>query len=594
MPLTIVRTGLIDAAAMARMAVGEALTNLMFVKITALNHIKCRGNWMWPAKFPGEGAAMYDAATAMSNMMIELGIAIDGGKDSLSMAAQVNNETVKAPGSLVISAYATVQDITCKVTPDIRHPGKSRLIFIDISGGQNRLGGSALAHVYGQLGDKSPDAAISQVHSAFVAVQTLLEKRLVSAGHDRSDGGLLITLLEMAFAGHCGLHIHLPDSADAIARLFAEELGVVIEVTDSHLEVVQRVLTHEKLTWHIIAETTVERTVVLSLGGKEVFRKATSLLHEAWEETSFHLELLQTEAAAVEQERKNLTHRHAPAYHLNVEMLQLPKLTQKPRVAIIREEGTNGDRELAAAFHLADFEVYDVAMADLEAAAASLSAFQGVAFAGGFSYADVMDSAKGWAGKIRMNPAMLAEFTAFYQRKNTFSLGICNGCQLMALLGWVPFGPLPDETQQPRFIRNACGRLESRWLTVRVEKSPAIMFKSMEGAVMGVWSVHGEGRAHFAHTPILTRVLEEKLAPLRFADDAGNITVTYPHNPSGSPHGIAALCSPDGRHLAMMPHPERAFLLWQWPYLPHGTAEGPSVWLRFFQNARQWCSEHPN
>jgi len=259
-------------------------------------------------------------------------------------------------------------------------------------------------------------------------------------------------------------------------------------------------------------------------------------------------------------------------------------------VAVVREEGSNGDREMASAFFAAGFEPWDVAMTDLLSGRISLDAFRGIAFVGGFSYADVLDSAKGWAGVIRLNEGLRRQFQDFYQRPDTFSLGVCNGCQLHALLGWVPWHGIADELQ-PRFIRNASGRFESRFATVRILESPAIMLRGMAGSTIGVWVAHGEGRSFFPDHGVLDRVEEEGLAPIRFVDDENQVTEVYPFNPNGSPHGITALCSPDGRHLALMPHPERTFQLWQWGWMPQGWRRDlhASPWLKIFQNAREWC-----
>ena len=268
----------------------------------------------------------------------------------------------------------------------------------------------------------------------------------------------------------------------------------------------------------------------------------------------------------------------------------------KPKVAVIREEGSNGDREMSAAFYAAGFEPWDVTVSDLLAGAITLDQFRGIVFVGGFSYADVLDSAKGWAASIRFNAPLLSQFQEFYKRPDTFSLGICNGCQLMALLGWVP-GPQVGgslDTAQPRFVHNESGRFECRFTSVTIKDSPSIMLKGMEGSTLGVWAAHGEGRAYFPDEGVLDRMLHSDLAPLRYCDDDGSVTEAYPFNLNGSPLGIAAICSPDGRHLAMMPHPERCFLMWQYPWYPKSwevEKAGPSPWLKMFQNARDWCSQ---
>ncbi len=591
--------GLLDPAAMARLAVGEALTNLVWAPVSALADVRCSANWMWAAKLEGEGAALYDAAVAMRDLMLELGVAVDGGKDSVSMAALAPGadgrpETVKAPPELVISAYCTCPDIPAVVTPDLKLPGRGRLLLVDLGGGRCRLGGSALAHAFGQVGDDCPDVDDPDLLGrAFRAVQELIGAGLVRAGHDRSDGGLVTCLLEMAFAGDCGLAVELP-AGDPLAVLFAEELGLVLEVDPSDLDAVLAVMRRSGVPCHQVGATTAGPEVSISVGGEEVLRADGRDLRDQWEETSFRLDRLQAEEAAVEAEQRGLRRRTAPAYRLPFAPVETPAAVlaraAKVPVAILREEGSNGDREMAAAFWAAGCAPHDVTMSDLLAGRVGLERFRGLAAVGGFSYADVLDSAKGWAGTIRHNDRLWRQFEAFYHRPDTFSLGVCNGCQLLALLGWVPWRGLADPCQ-PRFVGNASGRFESRFATVRVLPSPAVMLRGMEGAVLGVWVAHGEGRAHFPDPAVLDEVLARGLAPLRSVDDRGEVTTGYPENPNGSPHGITALCSPDGRHLALMPHPERTFRKWQWGWMPEGWKCDleASPWLKLFQNAREWC-----
>jgi phosphoribosylformylglycinamidine synthase len=594
--------GLVDMGAMARMSVGESLTNLVWAQVSALEDVRCSGNWMWAAKLPGEGAALHDAAVAMKDMMLELGIAVDGGKDSISMAARApgadgEDETVKAPGSLVISAYVTCPDITKTVTPDLQLPGDGRLLYIDLGGGKHRLGGSALAQVYEQVGNESPDVEdAGTLKRAFNAVQKLIGEGLVSAGHDRSDGGLVTTLLEMAFAGNCGIAVELDgdDSVDPIAFLFSEELGLVLEVSADDEARALEVLRNADVPCASIGVTTEAKSVTLRYNGKDVLSDDVRELRDVWEETSFQLDRLQANPEYVEQERTGLRDRTGPKFKVPFTPRATPAeiLDGKDKipVAILREEGSNGDREMTSAFYAAGFEPWDVVMSDLLTGRIDLQRFRGVVAVGGFSYADVLDSAKGWAGVIRFNEGLWKQFQEFYERPDTFSLGICNGCQLLALLGWVPWQGISDE-QQPRFIQNASGRFKSRFTTLQVQKSPAIMLRGMEGSTLGIWVAHGEGQALFPEKGLLERVMEEGLAPVRFVDDDGSITEAYPFNPNGSPHGIAGLCSPDGRHLVMMPHPERAFLKWQWGWMPEEMKRDLEVspWLRMFQNAREWC-----
>jgi len=333
--------------------------------------------------------------------------------------------------------------------------------------------------------------------------------------------------------------------------------------------------------------------VEVSVGGAELLRAGVSELRDAWESGSFELEKLQCAPACVAQEQAGLAKRHAPQWSLSFTPAPtaLPANDKRPRVAVLRQEGTNGDREMAAALHAAGCAPWDVSMSDLAGGAVALDAFRGVIFCGGFSYADVLDSAKGWAATIKFDERLSAQFEAFRNRPDAFSLGVCNGCQLMALLGWVPGGEPIPEAEQPRFVHNSSGRFESRWSAVKVAPSPAVLLQGMEGSSLGVWVAHGEGRAHFPRDDSLQAVLKGSQAPLRYINDACEVTQEYPHNPNGSPEGIAALCSPDGRHLAMMPHPERCFVKWQCPWAPpEWEANASAPWLRLFQNAAAFCA----
>jgi phosphoribosylformylglycinamidine synthase len=637
--------GLIDPAAMARMSVAEAITNIVWAKVSALEDIKCSGNWMWAAKLPGEGTRLYDAAAAMRDLMIELGIAIDGGKDSLSMAAMVidssgKREMVKSPGSLVISAYVTCPDITKVISPDIKRPGESRLLYVDLGKRKYRIGGTALAHVYGQVGNESPDLDDPELLKyTFNAIQKLISEDLILSGHDRSDGGLITSLLEMAFGGNCGIEVNIKHNAESEVRsqksevstpsltlpprgggqgwggdselstpngstelakvselslLFSEELGLVIEYLPEKEGRITEVLRDNEIPYQIIGNTKVEKEINISINGHSILKEDMRVVRDIWEETSYHLDRLQANPECVDEERNVNFDRKGPQYVLMFAPKNTPQTllerNDKPKVAIIREEGSNGDREMNSAFYQAGFEMWDVTMTDFLENRISLDDFRGIAFVGGFSYADVLDSAKGWAGVIRFNKRFYEQFQRFYERPDTFSLGVCNGCQLMALLGWIPWREISDRIQ-PRFIRNKSDRFESRFSTVHILPSPAIMLKGMEGSTLGVWVAHGDGRVYFPDKDMLQEVQEKGLAPIRFVDDNGEFTETYPFNPNGSPFGITSLCSRDGRHLAMMPHPERTFLKWQWPYMPEDWKKNleASPWLRMFQNARKWC-----
>lgn len=588
------------------MAVGEMLTNMMSARISELSHIKCSVNWMWAAKLPGEGARIYDAVKAVAGIITELGIAVDGGKDSLSMAAKVGDENVKAPGEVVISGYATMPDVTKKLTPDLKNPGDSKLILIDPSNGKNRLGGSALAQAFGQIGNECPD--VDNHHlliSLFKVVQKMIDEDVLLACHDRSDGGLITTLVEMALSGNCGFEIKLPGKESALAQLFSEELGLVLEYLPDNEIKLKIILDEYGLKYSILGDTTVEKRVTVSQGEETVLDIDTLTLLNWWESASDRLELEQMNA---EMAKEMTASRERTGIRYDVTFETEPITSGnfrgegKPKVAIIREEGSNGDREMTSAFFWAGFEPWDVTMTDLLADKISLDKFRGVVFVGGFSYADVLDPAKGWAAQIKFNTKLKKVFDDFFARKDTFSLGICNGCQLMAFLGIVPWQGIPEDSQ-PRFITNNSERFESHWGMVKISESPAMMLKGMEDSVLGIWSAHGGGKLFCPDPAILASAREQGLTPIAYVDDNGTPTEKYRFNPNGSPAGIAGFCSKDGRHLAIMPHPERAFLLWQWPYIPEAWRKNDSKkevgdyvlaaspWLKMFQNANRWCTE---
>jgi phosphoribosylformylglycinamidine synthase len=594
--------GLINAAAMARMTVAEAMTNIMWAKISKIEDIKASGNWMYAAKLPGEGAKMYDACEALRDALLELGVGIDGGKDSLSMAARCGDEVVKAPGELTLTCYVTSPDITKTVTPDLKCPeGGSRLLFVNLNPTKMRLGGSALAQVFNQIGNESPDQEdFEPLKVAVNVTQELIEEMKILSGHDRSDGGLVVTLMEMAFAGNCSINISLPsDGGSAMEVLFNEEAGFVVEVAISDVAYV--IDAYTKANIHVIDIGFVSEgdSITIAVDGESpsVCGKM-SAWRDVWEATSFQLEKRQRNPACVAQEEAGLKLRQAPQWKLTYSPLPTPdeilNSSRKHKVAIIRQEGSNGDREMVAAFLSAGLEAWDVTVSDIVSGRTTLEQFRGIVFVGGFSYADVLDSGKGWAGVIKFNSNVFEQFQKFRQRKDTFSLGVCNGCQLMALLGWIPISEGLSEEKQPRLLHNASGRFESRFSSVMIQPSPAILFKGMEGSSMGVWVAHGEGRFHFPDASVKDMVLQKNLAPVRYVNDTNEITEEYPFNPNGSPLGIAAMCTPDGRHLAMMPHPERVFTTWQWPWTPTEWKDlkaGP--WLTMFQNARLFCDE-PN
>ncbi|MDP3955333.1 MAG: phosphoribosylformylglycinamidine synthase, partial [bacterium] len=433
---------LIDPKAGARMAGGEMLTNLMSAGGVDISRIRCRANWMWPAKMPGEGALMYDAVVAMRDFMISLGIAPDGGKDSLSMAATVDGELVKAPGELVILGYASMPDITKVLTPDIKAPGESCLGLIDLGLGKNRLGGSALLQALNQIGNDTPDCDPQLLKATWKAIQILHDCGVILSLHDRSDGGLATTVIEMCLGGNCGASLAI----DGLANLFSEELGLVIEYRPKDEDLIGRVLRKEGVPYL--------RKLGHTMANRNVFGIDLLILRQWWEATSHQLEKLQTKNGVADEEFATYQTVYEPVYHLGF----TPSATVvkdgdfRPKVAVVREEGTNGDREMAAAFYTAGLDPVDVTISDLLSGRITLEQFQGLVAPGGFSFMDVFDSAKGWAGTIKFNPKLRGMFDRFYDREDTFTLGVCNGCQLFALLGWVPWKGL-TEIIQPRFIR---------------------------------------------------------------------------------------------------------------------------------------------
>lgn len=594
--------GLVNPSAGARMAVGEALTNLVFALVSGLQHVKCSANWMWPAKLPGEGATLYEACKAMSEVLSSIGVAVDGGKDSLSMAAQVGGDTVKSPGTLVISAYVTCPDVEATVTPDLKRSGRSCLVFVDLSDGKRRLGGSALAQVYSQVGDESPDLDNPQQFVQFFnTTQSLIRQNVILAGHDVSDGGLITCLLEMAFAGNVCITVDIPldrSQSGVIPSLFSEELGIVLEVSESNVSTVLGAYAAAEVSACIVGFTLPQSNheISISVAGQLALKDEMRRLRDIWEMTSFQLERLQCNPECVIQEESGLKKRKSPPYCLTFDPDVPPNINEfisvKPKVAIMREEGSNGDREMASAFYMAGFEVWDVNMNDLCSGKVQLRYFRGVAFVGGFSYADVFGSAKGWAAALLFNEKACQELNEFRRRKDTFALGVCNGCQLMGLLGWV--GTESENKSEPGvvFTHNVSERYESRFVTVKVQSSPAVLLRGMGGSVMGVWVAHGEGRAEFRSKSVLDSMQSNSLIPIVYVDDNGQPTMEYPLNPNGSPGGIGGLCSSDGRFLAIMPHPERTAIPWQWPWMPEEWKKlKTSPWLRMFQNAYVWCVE---
>lgn len=520
--------GLVNEAAGARMTVAEALSNLVFARISNLRNVKCSANWMWPAKLPGEGAALYEACSAMCSLMKELGIAVDGGKDSLSMATRVGKDVVKAPGALVVSCYAPCPDIRQVITPDLKAPAAGRqsyLLFVDLSRGKSRLGGTALSQVYNQLGDDVPDVEDAQTfRNAFDATQQLIADKKVLAGHDISDGGLITCLLEMCFAGISGINVDITHkSASAINILFSEEIGWILEIDEKYHDEAMEMFQRYKAPIYLIGQSTsfgMNSEVIVKIRGNIALKTTVIDSMSIWEETSYQLECHQTNVTCALEEFSKLRERTVPAYRLSFDPIRSHSILKNPskniKVAVIREEGLNGDREMVASLLKAGFDVWDITMQDLLKNHVTLEIFRGIIFPGGFSYADVCGSAKGWAASFLFHPSLREQLQRFIACEDTFSLGVCNGCQLMSLLGWIGDEDILKSIKGGIYLdHNLSERFECRWSTVKIESSPSIMLKGMENSVLGIWVAHGEGRFIFREE-VLKSLERNNCLPIRY------------------------------------------------------------------------------
>ncbi|NJD05766.1 MAG: phosphoribosylformylglycinamidine synthase [Methylococcaceae bacterium] len=588
---------LIDAPASGRMAVGEALTNLAAAAVGAIGNVKLSANWMAAAGVDGEDARLFDTVKAVGlDLCPALGIAIPVGKDSLSMKTVWKDgerqQSVTAPVSLIVSAFAPVLDAARTLTPQLRlDVGRTRLLLIDLGEGRNRLGGSALAQVYGQLGDACPDLDDPALFKSFFnAVQGLVVEDLLLAYHDRSDGGLWATVCEMAFASRCGVEIALDELGENdLAALFNEELGAVVQVADDRLGKVLERLEAAGLAGctRLIGAPRADRQVVVTRNERTVLAAGRAELQKIWSETSYRMQVLRDNPECAKAEFHGIDDEQDPGLQAVLtfdvgEDVAAPFVArQRPRIAILREQGVNGHVEMAAAFDRAGFACVDLHMSDLQEGRTSLADFVGLAACGGFSYGDVLGAGGGWAKSILFGERLRDEFDAFFQRPETFGLGVCNGCQMMAHLR----GMIPGAQHWPHFARNTSEQFEARVVMVEVEKSPSIFFAGMEGSRMPVVIAHGEGRAEFRGDP--KTILHSGTVALRYVDHYGEPTETFPHNPNGSPFGITGLTTSDGRFTVMMPHPERCFRTLQNSWHPDTWGEyGP--WMRMFRNARVW------
>ncbi len=591
---------LVNHAASARMAVGEALTNLAAARVTELSRVVLSANWMAPAGHPGEDAGLYEAVKAVGEELCpELEICIPVGKDSMSMKTVWNeageDKSVTAPLSLVISAFAPVADIRETLTPELKtDQGETDLILIDLGKGSNRMAGSCLAQVYKQIGHHAPDVDDAQaLESFFNVIQSLNQQGLITAYHDRSDGGLFATITEMAFAAHTGVTIKLDDlGADNAAALFNEELGAVIQVRQSDTESVQKTLHDAGLGHysHVIGSLNGDDVVEVLAAGELILSESRIELQRAWSETSYQMQSMRDNSDCAQQEFDRLLEETDPGIQPVLKFDQnedvaAPMIATgvRPRMAVLREQGVNGQVEMAAAFDRAGFDSIDVHMSDVISGRVSLKDFNGLVACGGFSYGDVLGAGEGWAKSILFNSRARDEFEAFFQRDDSFSLGICNGCQMMSNLREL----IPGSELWPHFVRNVSEQFEARFSQVEIMKSASIFLQGMEGSRLPIAVAHGEGRAEFASADGAQQALDAGVVGLRYVDNYGNATEAYPANPNGSPLGVTGLTNSDGRFSIMMPHPERVFRAVQYSSRPSDWAEdGP--WMRMFRNARVW------
>jgi phosphoribosylformylglycinamidine synthase len=593
---------LLDAAASGRMAVAEAVTNIVAADIRRIEDIRLSANWMAACGEPGEDADLYDTVRAVGEELCPaLGIAIPVGKDSLSMktAWSADGETKKvvSPVSLIVSAFAPVEDVRRTLTPQLRlDRGATRLLLVDLGAGRNRLGGSCVAQVYGRIGHGVPDCDDPQRLRAFVdAIIRLRRAGLLLAYHDRSDGGLLATLAEMAFAGRCGVDVRLGATSReaAIAELFAEELGAVLQVETARIDEVRATLAASGLGPHVHDLGTVEamdRVVVADANGGALLDVTRTELRTAWSETSYRLQTLRDNPACAEEEHQRAVDPKDPGLfaHLTFdpsEDVAAPYVARgaRPEVAILREQGVNSQVEMAAVFHRAGFNPADVHMTDLIAGRITLDRFKGLVACGGFSYGDVLGAGEGWAKSILFNAALREQFEAFFARPDSFTLGVCNGCQMMSALKAL----IPGAAHWPRFVRNRSEQFEGRVALVEVLPTPSIFFRDMEGSVLPIAVAHGEGRAEFANDAAERGCATGGLVSLRWVDNHGRVAASYPANPNGSPAGITGLTTADGRVTILMPHPERVYRTVQNSWHPEDWGED-GAWTRMFRNARVW------
>jgi len=589
---------LVDGAASGRMAVAEAVTNIAAAAIARLSDVRLSANWMCAAGYGAEDEALFDTVRAVGlELCPALGMTIPVGKDSMSMRTTWRDDgedkAVTAPMSLIVSAFAPVTDARLSLTPQLQPVADAILLLIDLGRGANRLGGSALAQAYGQLGDRVPDLDdAADLRAFFQLVQDSLQAGELLAYHDRSDGGLLVTLLEMAFAGHCGLDIDLTGvPGQGLARLFSEEAGAVLQLPAAQLPAFRDRAAALGLAdcTHVLGRAVAGDEIRVAGDGESLLADSRSRLQQLWTRTSYEIQSLRDHPDCAREEYQRIV---APDPGLSARLgydpaedISAPFIATgvRPAVAILREQGVNGQVEMAAAFHRAGFSAIDVHMSDLHAGRRELAEFKGLVACGGFSYGDVLGAGEGWAKSILFNERLRAAFTAFFEREDSFTLGVCNGCQMISTLREL----IPGADHWPRFVRNRSEQFEARLALVRVESSPSILLAGMAGSHLPIAVAHGEGRAEFPDPAALADCEASGTVAVRFLENDLAVARAYPANPNGSPAGITGLTSRDGRATIMMPHPERVFRSVQHSWAPAQWGEDGG-WMRLFRNARQW------
>ena len=592
----------LDAPASGRLAVGEAITNILAADVESLSDIRLSANWMAACGEPGEDAALYATVQAVGEELCPaLGIAIPVGKDSLSMKTSWRDsggdKAVVAPLSLIVSAFAPAADVRRTLTPTLSlDAGSSALWLIDLGAGRNRLGGSVLAQVHGEMGEEPPDLDDPALLVRFAAaLRELKAAGIILAYHDRSDGGLFATLLEMGFAGHCGLEIELPGSlggsSAAFAALYAEELGVVVQIRDADEPRLRAILSAHGLEAlaQRLGQPTHDMRIRIRAGGA-LLDEAWTDLRRAWSQTSFELRRLRDDPECAQEELAAQSDPDDPGLSVALSFDPSEDIAAayvlrgaRPAVAILREQGVNSQVETAAVFERAGFESVDVHMTDLLSGRRSLEDFKGLVACGGFSYGDVLGAGEGWAKSILFHEAAREELMRFFARPDTFSLGICNGCQMFAALQSL----IPGTEHWPRFVRNRVEQFEARFTQVEILRSPSVLLAGMAGSLLPIAVAHGEGRAEFASAAAVRACEASGTIAFRYVNHHKAVATTYPFNPNGSPLGIAALANADGRVTITMPHPERSRRYVQNSWHPEGVAED-SGWMRLFRNARRF------